>query len=388
MGGFQARQLNETGWLARVARQYLGAIANPYKIHVLPGKLTAMIRAKWGLNQLLTDHNYSDAKNRKDHRHHAIDAMVAAMTDRSLLHRMSSAYDEEREKIEIPKPWETLRDDLDAKLKAMTVSHKPDHGVQAQLHEDTAYGTVEKPEVEGGNLVYRKPFLTLNEQEVGRIRDKRLRRLVCEHVSSEKAAGRDLKSALQSFAERTDIPGLPGPIRHVRLMKTEKPEYLVAVRDKTGKPYKFYSAGENAFVDIFETPDGKWRGEAVSVFKANQENSRMSWPTEIPGSKLVMRVFKGDLIALDFNGQRTVMVVHRLEASADRMRLAAHNESGSLQDRHESKKPEYKDDPFRWLIASYSTLKTMNAERVRVDELGRLWRVKAEPNAHSRVARS
>ena len=91
MGGFQARQLNETGWLARSAEQYLAAVTAPNKIRVLPGKMTAMIRRKWGLDTLLRDHNYSDAKNRKDHRHHAIDAMVAALTDRSLLQRMASA---------------------------------------------------------------------------------------------------------------------------------------------------------------------------------------------------------------------------------------------------------------------------------------------------------
>jgi CRISPR-associated endonuclease Csn1 len=374
MGGFQARQLNETGWLARVAKQYLCAVVDPYKIHVLPGKLTAMIRGKWGLNSLLPDHNYSDAKNRKDHRHHAIDAMVAALTDRSLLHRMSSAYDDERQKIDIPLPWPTLRDDLEGRLKAMTVSHKPDHGTQAQLHEDTAYGAVKEPDKEGGNLVYRKPFLGLNEQEIGRIRDRRLRDLVTAHVAAEKLAGKDLKAALQSFAGRT-IPGIPGPLRHVRLIKTEKPEYLVPIRDKAGKAYKSYSAGENAYVEIFETPDGKWRGEAVSIFQANQPDSRMSWPTEYPGGKLVMRVFKGDLIALDYEGQRTVMVVHRLDASLNRLKLAGHNEAGSLQDRHDSKKQEHLNDPFRWLMASYSTLKTMNAERVRVDELGRVWRV-------------
>ena len=60
----------------------------------------------------------------------------------------------------------------------------------------------------------------------------------------------------------------------MRLIKPEKPEYLVAMRDKTGKPYKSYSAGENAFVEIFETPDGRWRGEAVSVFKANQKGRK------------------------------------------------------------------------------------------------------------------
>jgi CRISPR-associated endonuclease Csn1 len=370
-GGFQARQLNETGWLARVAKHYLTAVADPYKIHVLPGKLTAMIRGKWGLNDLLPDHNYSDVKNRKDHRHHAIDALVAAMTDRKLLHRMSSAYDEERQKIEIPLPWPSLREDLDAALRAMTVSHKPDHGVQAQLHEDTAYGAVKEPDKEGGaNLVYRKGFVDLNEKEIGRIRDRRLRELVFAHVAEEKQAGKDLKAALQSFAARIDIPGLPHGVRHVRLLKPEKPEYLVPIRDRSGQAYKYYSAGENAFVDIFELPDGKWAGEAMSVFRANQADRQPRWRALHAGARLVMRVAKGDLISIDRDGKRTPMVVHRLDAAAGRFKLAAHNETGNLDERHNDGA-----DPFRWLMASYNTLKAMGAERVRVDALGRLWRI-------------
>lgn len=378
-GGFQARQLNETGWLARVGKQYLAAVTNPYKIHVLPGKLTAMIRGKWGLNDLLPDHNYSDAKNRKDHRHHAIDAMVAALTDRKLLHKMSSAYDDERQRIEIPLAWPALREDLDAKLKAMTVSHKPDHGVQGQLHEDTAYGAVREPEKEDGtNLVYRKSFLALNEKEIDRIRDKRLRGLVQAHIEREKSEGKDMKAALQSFGERKDIPGLPNGIRHIRLTKTEKAEYLVALSDKSGGPYKAYSAGENAFVDIFEMPDGKWAGEAMSVFQANQRDAKLRWREKYPNARFVMRVFKGDLISLDYRGQRTIMVAHRLDAAANRFKLAPHNETGNLDERHNEA-----DDPFRWLMASYNTLKGMNAERVRVDELGRVWRVKPEEAARS-----
>lgn len=377
IGGFQARQLNETGWLARVAKQYLAAVTHPYKINVLPGKLTAMIRAKWGLNTLLPDHNYSDAKNRKDHRHHAIDALVAAMTDRSLLQRMSSVYDDERDKIEIPPPWPSLRDDLDARLTAMVVSHRPNHGVQAQLHEDTAYGAVNDPEKEGGNLVYRKPFLALNEQEVERIRDRRLRDLLADHIDAQRAAGRSLKSALESFASRTDIPGLPGGIRHVRLLKAEKPEYLVPVADRSGKPYKFYSAGKNAFVEIFELPNGEWHGEAMTVFQANQETSELSWRTEFPGARLVMRVFKGDMIRIDHDGREKIVTVERLEPSAKRLRLAEHNEAGSLQQRHEDK-----TDPFDWIFGSYARLKDWNAERVRVDEIGRLWRIPPDSAAH------
>ncbi len=379
MGGFQARQLNETGWLARVARHYLTAITDPYKIHVLPGKLTAMIRGKWGLNSLLPDHNIGDGKNRKDHRHHAIDAMVAALTDRSLLHRMSSAYDEQRQKIDIPLPWESLRDDLDARLKTMTVAHKSDHGVGGQLHEDTAYGSIKHPEKEGGaNLVYRTDFLSLNEKEIGRIRDIRLRELVQAHVEAEKADGKDLKSALQSFAARTDIPGLPNGVRHVRLTKTEKPNYLVPISSNDGAAYKAYSAGENAFVDIYETPDGRWAGEATSLFEANQSGYTPRWRSKRPDARFIMRVFKGDLIALDLAGVRTVMVVHRLDAAANRFKLAAHNETGNLDQRHTDE-----GDPFRWLMASYNTLKAMNAERVRTDELGRLWRVTPEEVARA-----
>ena len=372
MGGFQARQLNETGWLARSAKKYLAAVTDPNRIWVLPGKLTALIRQRWGLNNLLPDHNYSDAKNRKDHRHHAIDAMVAALTDPSLLHRMASAYDEERERIEVPPPWPSLRDDLDANLKAMIVSHKPDHGLAAQLHEDTAYGVVQNPEKEGGNLVYRKDFLALNEKEIERIRDCRLRDLVLAHVADEKAAGKDLKTALLSFAAvHHDTPGLPDGIRHVRLLKPERAEYLVPVRDKAGQPYKFYSAGENAYVDIIEGPDGRWGGEAVTVFDANRLNGEADGAGSHTDARLVMRVFKGDLIALDRNGKRVVMRAHRLDAAANRFKLAEHNEAGNLDQRHADT-----EDPFRWLMASYSTLKSMNAEPVRVDELGRVWRVR------------
>jgi CRISPR-associated endonuclease Csn1 len=379
LGGFQARQLNETGWLARVALQYLSAVTDSRRIHVLPGKLTAMIRAKWGFNDLLPDHNYSDAKNRKDHRHHAIDALVAALTDRKLLHRMSSAYDEERQKIEVPLPWSSLRDDLDTALRAITVSHKADHGLQAQLHEDTAYGIIQNPEKEdGANLVYRKSFHALNEKEIGRIRDRRLRDLVKTHVASERQQGKDLKSALLSFATRDDMRGTPNGIRHVRLIKSEKAEYLVSVPTTGEKPYKAYSAGENAFVDIFELPDGKWAGEAMSVFKANQNDARPKWRAEYPLARFVMRVFKNDLVAVEYNGVRTIMVVHRLDAAASRFKLAPHNETGNLDERHEDPA-----DPFRWLMASYNTLKGLNAERVRVDELGRLWRVSPGEAARS-----
>ena len=73
-----------------------------------------------------------------------------------------------------------------------------------------------------------------------------------------------LADALRKFHAKTDDPHIRNGLRRVRLLKPEKPEYLVPVHDRrTGAPYKAYSAGENFCVEIFETADGKWNGEAV-----------------------------------------------------------------------------------------------------------------------------
>lgn len=404
-GGFLARQLNETGWLARLAKQYLGAVTDPNRIWVVPGRLTGMLRGKWGLNALLPDHNYagvqdkaeeflastddmefSGVKNRADHRHHAIDGLVVALTDRSLLWKMANAYDEEREKFIIDPPWPTMRDDLKTSLDKMVVSHKPDHGIEGKLHEDSAYGFVKplditgQTEEEDGNLVYRKAIEGLNENEVDRIRDRRLRRIVREHVDAEKKKGVALADALRQLKEPSDLyPQLKHGLRHVRILKKEKADYLVPITDRTtGAVYKAYSAGENFCVEVFETTDGKWNGEAVRRFDANKKNAGAriahapQWRNANDHAKMVMRIHKGDLIRLDHDGRIRIMVVHRLDAASGRFKLADHNETGNLDKRHAT---DNEIDPFRWLMASYNTLKKLNAVPVRVDELGRVWRI-------------
>lgn len=404
-GGFLARQLNETGWLARLAKQYLSAVTDPNQIWVVPGRLTSMLRGKWGLNGLLPSDNYagvqdkaeeflastddmefSGVKNRADHRHHAIDGLVAALTDRSLLWKMANAYDEEREKFVIDPPWPTMRDDLKAALEKMVVSHKPDHGMEGKLHEDTAYGLVKshegvsKEESEDGNLVYRKAIENLNENEIDRIRDRRLRGIVRKHVDAEKTKGVALADALRQLKfSSDDYPQFKHGLRHVRILKRERSDYLVPIANrKSGATYKAYSAGENFCVEVFETADGKWDGEAVRRFDANRKNAgprtphEPQWRDTHKDAKLVMRIHKGDLIRLEHEGRARIMVVHRLDAAAGRFKLADHNETGNLDRRHTT---DNEIDPFRWLMASYGTLKKLAATPVRVDELGRVWRI-------------
>jgi hypothetical protein len=48
--------------------------------------MTAMLRAKFGLNDIL---GLDGEKNRNDHRHHAVDACVIAVTDQGMLQRFA-----------------------------------------------------------------------------------------------------------------------------------------------------------------------------------------------------------------------------------------------------------------------------------------------------------
>ena len=67
--GFLARALNDTRYLSRVAREYLTLICPQIGcVRVIPGQMTAMLRAKFGLNDVL---GLNGEKNRNDHRHHA-----------------------------------------------------------------------------------------------------------------------------------------------------------------------------------------------------------------------------------------------------------------------------------------------------------------------------
>jgi CRISPR-associated endonuclease Csn1 len=374
---FLARQLVDTQYIARLSREYLTAVCDPNKVWVTPGRLTQMLRGRWGLNSLLPDHNFAPTgqpKNRTDHRHHAIDAFVIGVTDRAMLQRVATAAarteesNPERLVDDMPEPWTGFRDELKALVDTTVVSVKPDHGIQGRLHEDTAYGLVADPDAEEGfTVVYRKNFLDLNENEVKRIRDIQLRQSVLDGLAEAKQNGVSHKDAIAQLAKPVAEGGIEKHgLRRVRLLKRE--DDLIPIADDDGRIYKAYSPGDNHRIEIFALPDGTWKGEAVTVFDANRKDHVSAWRERYPGARLVMAVHKGDLLCLEHEGGERIMRVFRLSISNNVLYLADHQEAGSLQKRHNDG-----DDPFRWLFANIGGLRDRKARRVRVDELGRVY---------------
>ncbi len=381
-GGFLARQMTDTQHMSRMAKTYLEHVCGT--VRASPGRLTAMLRARWGLNGLLPDHNRAAGpKNRTDHRHHAIDAFVIACTDLGLLNRIARASGQAEEldldrlypKDEFPIPFEGYREALGARLDSMVISHKPDHGLppggrvgahvtSGKLLEDTAYGVVDE-EIEGKpfNLVVRKPLRSLTRRRIGQVRDPDLRRRLQRIADQAVETGQKLEDALAEFGKKHVID-------RVRVLETEE-----SVREIShGAEYrKAYVPGDNHRIEIYELR-GVWKGEGVAVFDANRPGFEPQWRRQYPNARLIMRVHRGDLIEADFGEGRKVYLVCNLDASNNRLKLALHREAGSLQKRHNDP-----DDPFRYEMKAYSRLKAAKARRVRVDPIGRVRPVAKEP---------
>lgn len=360
---FLARHLNDTAYLSRIAREYLTAVCNPNHVWAIPGRLTSLIRARWGLNSLLSD---SGQKERKDHRHHAVDALVVALTDRAMLQRISSAAarakNEHMQRLleDMPEPWNNFRDTAAAALDRITVSYKPDHGVQGSLHNDTAYGIIEGPNKEGAyEVVHRKPLVVLkNAEELQAVRDKTLRAQLLD--ATKELEGKAFKVVLADFSTRTGV-------RRVRL--TESLNVIPIGNPES--PYKAYKGDGNYCYEIFANDEGVWDGNLITRFEANQRpyhdfqmNRAHYLKNSFCGRRLQMRLCKNDFIAIEGDdGHRRVMVV--VKFSVGRIVFAEHIETGNLKSRDSDK-----DDPFKYLTKSPNALHGLRSRRVLVDILG------------------
>lgn len=419
--GFLDRQLNETKYLSRIARTYLAHLYNEKadgRLHVraIPGKLTAMLRGKWGLNALLSDHNRADGdesdedskrgrKNRDDHRHHAIDAFVIAMTDQRLLQKISELNsDADRRRLidNIPPPWEGFTPDaLRPHLDNLIVSHKPDHGsfpwsasatasgntknqTSGALHNDTAYGLIEKRKNGLWAVVSRSALANFSTTEkmdaaLPAIRDPALRdAMIAEwtHFKSKKpsedsesqgSTGKQ-KNIAARFADHAATTGirLNGRIAKVRRVRMTEALKVVPIKDRrTGKLYKAYKPDGNAFADIYQLPNGRWKAVVVRRFDANQLDYDPAQDRPHPAAKKIMRLHIDDMVALEDAGRRRILRVVKM--SGQTITMAGHKEAGALKTRDADK-----TDSFNYFSKSVSALKGLGFRKVGVDAIGRL----------------
>ena len=328
---FLARALNDTAYTSRIAKEYLSLICPPNQVRAIPGRMTALLREKFGLNGLLSD---TGRKSRDDHRHHAVDAAVIAVTDQGLLQRFAEASAGAREKQldklveETPWPWPTYREHVERAI-GHVVSHKPDHGYQGAMHEDTAWG------LRGNGQVTRR----VQPEEGGpRRREYQNKRLL-------------------------EINSTRNPDRHGL--------------DEDGRPkaYKGYVGGSNYCIEIWRDDKGKWKGDVISTFDAYQVirrlgeeagYARLRHPALTQSEKpLVMRLMINDMVRLVLDGVLRTMRVATIKQ--DKKILLCDHHEANVDARNRSK-----EDLFSYVSKMPGSLQKAQARRVTVSPIGDL----------------
>lgn len=363
-GEILSRMLTDTQYMSRIARKYMGFVCGKNNVWSIKGQLTAKLRNKWGLNELLSD---DSSKNRADHRHHAVDAFIVACTSRSTMQKVARAIGNSRDKFidDMPPPFKQFKHkEMKQLLDDIIVSFKPDHGnakkaiaehkTVGQLHKETAYGLVNKDEEKGKIfLSVRKELVSLEStKKIKEIIDPRIRATLLQ--LTEGKTGKDITAILSEFSKETGI-------KRIKTQIEKTINTVVRIEDKKGN-YKYYALGNNYCADVY-CPDkgkkaGKWQIEIIPMFYAHQQNFTPNWQKENPTAKKIMRLYINDTVAYEENG---IIKIRRVRL------LSISNSIVYMREINVAKKDSDIGEQF-----SANKFQKTNARKVGVDILGRV----------------
>ncbi|WP_428421769.1 type II CRISPR RNA-guided endonuclease Cas9 [Methylibium sp.] len=369
---FLARALTDTAYLSRIAKEYLSLICPPNRVRVIPGRMTAMLRGLFGLSKLLSP---TGEKNRDDHRHHAIDAAVIGVTDQGMLQRFAKASADAREMqlhrlvADMPDPWPSYREHVARAVRGVIVSHKPDHGHEGALHNDTAYGFRGDGEVVHRVMV--DSFKSADEITKKDFADEQGRQWLLEQTAG--LSGKEFGARIESLTAE----GGPRRVRVVEKlsvigMRSERAADRHG-RGDDGAPlhYKGYKGDSNYCIEIWRNEKGKWESTVISTFEAHRivrehDLQRLRHSTLAQnGRPLVMRLMLDDLVRLTIDGGIRTMRVATLSANGQ-VFMADHNEA-NVDARNRDK-----SSGFKYVSKYAGSLQSAKARRVTVSEIGDL----------------
>ncbi|MCH9717712.1 MAG: type II CRISPR RNA-guided endonuclease Cas9 [Gammaproteobacteria bacterium] len=326
---FLARHLNDTRYIGRLTREYLECICHSNKINVVTGKVTSLLRKHWGLNSILQTAD-EITKNREDYRHHAVDAIVIGMINRSMLQKISTKanqgeelqinfiFSKNEDGTSVIDPWVDFRADVKKVINNIYVSHRTNHKKQGQLHKETAYGIADQQKRQKLNqaevdqavstsVVFRKGIEEFTERkQVMEIRDKLLQQEFLQYFDAAVEQGGKGVDGIKALAQEKNI-------RHLRVQvnRTVQP-----IRNKEKEIYKAYELRNNWAMEIYQPHDlpDNWYWTVISKYEAIQKNFQPGvTKRKQPTDKLVMRIFNEDMLKItDKNGETRVMRVHKM----------------------------------------------------------------------------
>ncbi len=273
---FIGSQLTDTRYICREAHEYLKTLGAD--ISFTRGIMTYWLCRHWDLNSLLGKTN---KKERKDHRHHAIDAVVTACIDRgfyqTLFTTANSLQADKRTGLGMrdlltDPPWQDLRAETESHLENMIVSHVPRRKISGKLHEDTGAGFVK-----GVGTVYRKKLDgKFTQFRVDKICDPAIKKQVRKHLKKHD------NNPKEAFSKGVYHKDGRTPIKRVRMIQSktnksrlEKTKF--GIRNKQGEIFRWMTYGNIHHVEVIRHKKWQPQGGFYHYDGSGLSRTRHQW---------------------------------------------------------------------------------------------------------------
>lgn len=262
---FRNRNLNDTRYalralLAELDRQYEKKEGNPRRVFARPGELTAKLRQAWGIESMKKG---LDGKRLPDDRHHALDAMVLAVTTESLLQMATRVSQEAERRGEefhlrgLPEPWDGFRADVRVVFDTIFVARQEVRRERGKAHD----ATIKRMREIGGETVVfeRKAVEKLTEKDLDMIPVPEAYGRIADPAKLRDQMVETLRDWIKADRPRDRPPLSPkgDVIRKVRVRSNAKPAVLV--RGGTA------DRGDMVRVDVFTKPNKRGKEEFFLV---------------------------------------------------------------------------------------------------------------------------
>lgn len=317
------RELNDTRYICKEVVKYLRQLG--VNVRGTKGKITSELRHQWGLNNIL-DPAGSNMKNRDDHRHHAIDAVVVAVTKNEHLRRLAkSKYSDVDSGF--AEPWPNFREELEEKVKHIKISHRSTRKVSGALHKETSYGLTGLKDDKGQDIfVYRKKLEDLTGPMVSKIIDPVVRRIVEDRLLKNGIdPKKDKKIPKEVWNGPLYMKNTKGDkkvqIKRVRIREVFS--NMILLNDKSGTPYRAVAPGSNHHIEIFEYKDKngnvKRGAEVVTMFEAvrrKKDGEQVIKRNHGPNTRFVCSLAINDMVMMpDNDGNMDLYRVQKMSMS-------------------------------------------------------------------------
>jgi CRISPR-associated endonuclease Csn1 len=278
---FLARQLTDTQYISRVARKYLSCLIEEKNIFVNNGRVTKIIRDDaLGLSSLLNPD--SNTKDRRDHRHHALDAFVVGIIDSAMvnrIHRASARNENIKSLVSSLKAIEgdnsRLLEDLETHLMKIQISVKPDHSIDGEIHKESIYGL--KPLIDFEKKYKTNPFKEPLDSEsyffgVERVKLDDLKDFT--HVVNPYLR-EQLKKCFEEKANASEAinyfkESVSSKTKKIKVFTELNPAKYIVRKNESGEVFQGFKSGNNAFAIIYKNLKNKYEISIVSTFDAYQ----------------------------------------------------------------------------------------------------------------------